>query len=121
MLNCTTSLVIGAIMSKRFKKLLAILKKLIPLLDRMHYSEPQQLLVMNNARKNWRKLKRKEFNSLMTEANLDYLFDRKMNPRKYAKADEFNPMTTPNRNPEQVPNGLWLILLYNHLHNYINN
>jgi len=76
---------------------------------------------MSHDKNKWRKLKRKKFNDLMTEANLDYLFDRKMNPRKYPRGDEFNPMSTPNRNSEQVPDGTWARLLHKHLNNHFYN
>lgn len=68
-----------------------------------------------------RKLKRKKFNDLITEANLDYIFDKKMNPLRYPLGDEFNPLTTPNRNPEQVPDGTWVRLLFKHLHAHFYN
>lgn len=87
----------------------------------MRFSEQCQQYMMKHDRNKWRRLKRKKFNDLMTEANLDYLYDRKMHPRKYVPGSEFEPMTTPNRNPEQVPDGTWRRLLHKHLNNHFYN
>ena len=57
----------------------------------------------------------------MTDANMEYLFDRKEKPFKYPKGDEFNPLNTPNRNPKQVPVQLWVSLLNQHLDNHFHN
>ena len=76
---------------------------------------------MNNKYNNWRKLKRRTFNGIMTDANLEYLNDRLENPEKYPPGHQFCPTETPNRNPLQVPNGTWLRLLHKHLYKHFYN
>lgn len=83
----------------------------------MHFFALCQTFTMN-FRNNWQKLQRKEFSSLMTDANMDYLLDRKEKPFKYPKGDEFNPLNTPNRNPKQVSAQLWVSLLALHLNSH---
>lgn len=87
----------------------------------MHFFEKNQLKTMSNSDEYWRNLKRKTFNEIMTDANLDYLYDKLENPEKYPPSDEFCPTYTPNRNPHQVPNGTWVRLLFKHLHKHFYN
>lgn len=76
---------------------------------------------MSCNKNNWEKLIRKRFDNLMTDANIEYLFDRNRSPQRYPKGDEFNPLITPNRNPQQVPIQLWVSLLSQHLNNHFHN
>jgi hypothetical protein len=76
------------------------------------------MTMMNN---NWQKLKSRTFPEILTEANLQYLNDRIEHPEKYLKGDEFCPMNTANRNPEQVPNGTWVKLLHKHIQHFFYN
>jgi hypothetical protein len=52
------------------------------------------------------------FDDLITEAFIDYL--------NIEGIPEFHPTETPNRNPIQVPEGVWRILIAKHLspHSY---
>ena len=52
----------------------------------------------------------KEGNSINTE-----------NGKRLSDGVEFKWIDSPNRNPEQVPNGLWRRLLYRHLKLYNDN
>ena len=76
---------------------------------------------MSNRNNKWQKLERKKFNEVISEAYTNYLNDVKKRPNRYSRYDKFHPAVTPNRNPEQVPNGTWHRLLYKYLHDYFNN
>jgi hypothetical protein len=53
------------------------------------------------------KLSRKTFDDLISEAFINYLNTEGMS--------EFLPLDAPNRNPMQVPEGVWRILIAKHL------
>ncbi len=76
---------------------------------------------MNNRYDKWRKLKRKKFNEVISEAYKNYLNDIKEHPKRYSQFDRFYPDSTPNRNPEQVPNGTWRRLIFKYLNNHFDN
>lgn len=86
----------------------------------MRFFEASKIKTMNSGNY-WRKLERKKYNTLIREANLDYIYDKKAHPEKYPEGDVFCPTNTPNRNPKQVPNGTWLRLLFKHLHKHFYN
>lgn len=60
-------------------------------------------------------LRRRNFDDVITEAYLDFLFDRGVEELVPAFRGEFIPVDTPNRNPMQVPDGLWCRLIYKHV------
>lgn len=67
------------------------------------------------------KLRRKTFDQLIEEAYQDYLFDEGIYKIPGNKQDEFNPADVLNRNLEQVPWGIWRMLLFRHLHKHFYN
>lgn len=87
----------------------------------MHFFEPFRLLTMSRKRNNKPELGRRKFEDIITDSLMDYLFDKGMPENFPSSQGEFMPIDTPNRNPEQVPDGLWGRLLYKHLNKHFYN
>ena len=71
--------------------------------------------------KNKYNLRRKTFDSAISDAFADYLFCEGVHAQYYAMGGEFCPSDTPGRNEEQVPNGLWRRLISKHLNKHFYN
>ena len=69
----------------------------------------------------YKELKRKSFDKAIGDAYADYLFCEGIHAQFYAAGGEFHPSDTPNRNPDQVPNGTWRRLLYKHINKHFYN
>lgn len=65
-------------------------------------------------------LKRKTFDDVINDAYLDFLFNVEKDAPSVMFGD-FLPMETPNRNPVQVPDGLWILLIQKHIKKHFYN
>jgi len=59
-----------------------------------------------------KKLKRKTFDKAIDDAFLDYVNGGETYLCEYSA---FHAEETPNRNPEQIPQGIWSRLIYKHI------
>lgn len=75
-----------------------------------HWYKKMRFIEMRGKRQKPR-IPRKTFDKVIAEARADFYNDEAyLNPEM-----SFHVSETPNRNPEQVVNGLWYRLLYKHV------
>ena len=68
-----------------------------------------------------REIKRRTFDDVIERAYFDYLFCEGIHAKYYLSGGEFHPTDTPNRNPNQVPNGMWRRLIFKHINKHFYN